>query len=511
MNPTLTAENGTHVVERGRRFAESLLWKCQRDYFAHEGAAAWRASGVPHRITTNPLIARAYARVVLGWLQDGERSASAKAPPAPRFDLDDPVTIIELGAGTGRFAYHFLQSFWPAGRAPVPGELAIRYVMTDFAEKNLDAWRAHPSLQPYIDSGVLDFALFDAERPEPLRLRNSGDTLTAGSLRNPPVIIANYFFDSIPSDIFTVKAGRLHETRVTLSSSRPEPDLLDPDLISRLTISFEHHPASPCYDDPHANGVLEDYRSRLSEATFLFPCAALRCIRHLRELSGGALLLLSTDKGYDRERALIKQAGPGLALHGSFSVMVNYHAMARYVLGLGGQVLRSSYEHAHLTTMGFVLGLSRDSTACTTRAFEDMVQCFNPGDFHVIRRILASGYARMSVDEILAFHRLSGGDATLLTASVEALIERVEEAPQSAKDGLCLAAVEAWTRAFAGDDEQDLAVCLASLLERAGYAGEAIGILDWALARDPSSAAVRTMRSELLEHLDRVAMAGSAQ
>jgi len=345
--------------------------------------------------------------------------------------------------------------------------------MTDFAEKNLEAFRRHPSLARFVEAGVLDFALFDAERPGPLRLQCSGETLAPGSLRNPPVILANYFFDGIPNDIFSVKSGELLETRVTLTSAQPEPDLLDPDLLARLTMSFEHHPGAPDYEDPDANAILEEYRERLAEATFLFPCAALRCMRYLSELSAGRLLLLSADKGYDREATLAAQAGPGITLHGSFSVMVNYHAIARYFLRRGGQVLRAPHEYGHLTTIGFALGLPREATACTRRAFEDMAERFHPDDYHLVKTAFERNCAAFSVGEILAFLRLSGGDAAVLVSSFSVLMERLARASPAARQQVCVAVLDAWARYFPAEDESEVASCAAALLDRAGYPEEA--------------------------------------
>src|SRR5262249_33542993 len=59
-----------HVLETGRRLSRSMLWQTQRTLYDAQGIQAWSRGNVPQSITTSPYIARAYARVVLGYLRD---------------------------------------------------------------------------------------------------------------------------------------------------------------------------------------------------------------------------------------------------------------------------------------------------------------------------------------------------------------------------------------------------------------------------------------------------------
>src|SRR6185295_7003952 len=67
-NPALGAVKNGAILETGRRFSESLLWRVQREYFERAGVTAWQI--VPHYITCNPLLARSFAEVILGFLGD---------------------------------------------------------------------------------------------------------------------------------------------------------------------------------------------------------------------------------------------------------------------------------------------------------------------------------------------------------------------------------------------------------------------------------------------------------
>src|SRR5262249_52809931 len=96
------------ILEREQRLSRSCLWTLQRGFFERHGPEAWSEGIVPHHVTSNPWIGRAYARVVLGWMRDWARAAGAA--PAP-IDPREPVYLVELGSGSGRFAHHFARSF----------------------------------------------------------------------------------------------------------------------------------------------------------------------------------------------------------------------------------------------------------------------------------------------------------------------------------------------------------------------------------------------------------------
>ena len=62
-------------------------------------------------------------------------------------DTSEPLYIVELGAGSGKFSYYMLKALeemssvceFPLGK--------IVFVMTDFTENNFNFWRDHPALK----------------------------------------------------------------------------------------------------------------------------------------------------------------------------------------------------------------------------------------------------------------------------------------------------------------------------------------------------------------------------
>src|SRR5258708_359400 len=110
---------------------------------------------------------------------------------------------------------------------------------------------------------------------------------------------------------------------------------------------YDHRPASfDYYEEPDLHHILLAYANLPNGATVLFPSAALRCLRRLADLASGKLLLLSGDRGEIHADAVGEPERLGMAIHGSFSVGVNYHAIAEYVLEARGQVMKAPHRHA---------------------------------------------------------------------------------------------------------------------------------------------------------------------
>ena len=153
------------------RFADSTLWSSQREYYERKGMAAWAQAQVPHYVTCNPSMAHAFVTMVLGLWRDIKRQG---------LSTDQPLYIIELGAGSGRFAYHFLVQFFEAFDTLRSAGDKVVYVMTDFAAGTVEQWQqdTHHKLKPYIDQGRLDFAIFDAEADTSLQLLHHNMELT---------------------------------------------------------------------------------------------------------------------------------------------------------------------------------------------------------------------------------------------------------------------------------------------------------------------------------------------
>lgn len=444
-----------HVVEAEKRLSQSLIWRLQRRFFEQRGVAAFSQGQLPHYITSNPFIAQAYARVVLGYLRD----------KAPRLCPDQPLYIIELGAGTGRFGFHFLKKFSRLLAQSPLRELRWCYVLTDFTASLVNPWLDHPALRPFVASGNLDFALFDATQPSELLLQRRGTTLTPEAVKNPLVVLANYVFDGLPQDAFRLQDGRLYESLVTLTSFQPEPDLQAAGLLDRLDVLYEQRPVrGDYYADKTLNRLLQTYSQGPQEGMLLFPSATLSCLSYLRRLSGDRLLLLTGDKGDPTDEAPLPQSAPAIVHHGSISMMVNYHAIGEYVRQEGGELLTTRQQHANLNVSAFILDAQEKDHPETRHAYLENVQSFGPDDYFLVRKSIEGNPSSLKLEQILAWLRFSGWDFWILGGCYAALLRCLPDAAEPWRKEVRRAIAAVWDTYYHIGEKWDLPLHLGTLL-----------------------------------------------
>lgn len=457
------------VLEEQVKLSESLIWGLQREFYNRNGTSAWSSGAVPFYITNNAFIARAYAEVVIAYIRDllASQQGAANAD-SHTLDLEHPLYIIELGAGSGRFGYLFMKHLDELKHALGLKRVKTCYVMTDFTERNLDFLRQHPALQARIAAGTLDFAVFDAERDAELRLSCSGTVLSPGALKNPAVVIANYIFDSIAQDAFRIQDGRLLECLATImTDGRHAASIEDPAIIEHIAIRTDCYLVDDeYYPEPEFNDLLRAYAATLGNTWFQLPVGALRCIRNLASLADNRMLLISADKGYCQADELHDWDGPYLAVHGGcFSMMVNYHAIAQYIAALGGSSLHTRQWESHFGVSAFFLGGAANGFAETKLTFDRAIEQFGPYQFQTMTLGMKQDCPEPSLLHILCLLRLSNWDPGIIIDYAPAIIEQVGEAPPHLEREIRRALDKVWDNYFPIGERANLAHEIASILQ----------------------------------------------
>lgn len=459
---TTTSGSVRHVLESPRPFRSSMLWALQRRYFSERGVAAWRDEEVPHYITSNPVIASAYAETVFAFYQDRQRLAGASP---------QPLTICELGAGSGRFAFHFLRSLLALCAASGVAPTAFRYILTDFTQTNLDAWRGHARFQPWFDSGLLELALFDvvdaAAGGDRLLLQESGQQLGPGSLEQPLVVLANYVFDGVPQDLYHFNHGVVDACQVALlvddAAGAVQADAAT--LLAQLHLQYSLHrlDAAPC-GDASLQYLFGQYRDTVARGHLLFPAASLQALQRLRALSSAGLLLLSADKGQCTPDAVVQQAPPTLARHGSFSLSVNYHALLQWARNQGGLALQPSHQHRSLAVIGLLLVADADRHDATRYSYARWLAGFSPDDFYTVVSFMRRAVGEMEISDIMAYLRLGRDDGHQLLRVLPRLHALAPTLDPRYHADLLAQLERCWDNYFPLGEEQDLAFEIAGLL-----------------------------------------------
>ena len=280
-------------------------------------------SPVPAAVTGNAFVGDTFAAAVEAWLLD-QRDA---------VDVREPLYVLELGAGTGMFSHLFVTAIarrCANGTFPHP---RVVLVLCDQSEMRFDAWAETNVLAKHVRAGAIDFATLSVDERgtfEPIVLKYTGASLAAPV--NPLVVVANYFFDSIPTDAFRVRRGKLFEARtrfVRISDAPGFEGFQNEEQIVEV--------GAARYGDALLDGVLAGYARDFAEASVLMPIAGIRVVNALQKLSVGRLLLLGLDKGITtRGRVEGWFDQPFVAHSGVFSYLVNFDAMRRWFEAKGG-------------------------------------------------------------------------------------------------------------------------------------------------------------------------------
>jgi hypothetical protein len=147
------------VLESNAPLSQSLIWRRQQEFYVQRGLKAWTEDNVPQFITNNPFIAEIYARIVFNFLCECiELGRKESQPLSPQ----NPLRILELGAGPGKFSYLFLRHLTTLLRAKNILPETVRYCMTDCSQALIQSWRTNSYLAEFAGCGMLEFELLQA-------------------------------------------------------------------------------------------------------------------------------------------------------------------------------------------------------------------------------------------------------------------------------------------------------------------------------------------------------------
>lgn len=436
------------TLEEGKRLSESVLWTLQRNFYDQRGLGAWESGTVPSYVTSNPYIASAYAEVLLAFLRDGVNATQCGQTVAAAIDPTQPVYVIELAAGHGRFSFLLLRRLLAMLAASSVKGLKLKYVMTDFTANNLRSWQAQPLFQPFVEAGVLEFGLLDLQGDAGILLSSSGQVLSPEDIKNPLIVLGNYIFDTIPQDVFRIEQGLLQEVLLTTRHSQPAaPDLSQPEVMSQFALSYHHKTIDPqtYYPEPYLNQLLLTYQARLSDTTVAIPTVALRALQRLLVLSGQRLLLLSSDKGYTHEDELFFLSTQHIQFHGSLSMMVNYHAIGQC---LGGVMAATEQRNINLKTALFLVGGDANTFADTLLCFQEQVDRFGPYDFYTLAGQTRHHTETASIEQIIALFRLSSYDPNVVFDYGKELLEQTTQVSDGVRHELVKCLTRCWENFF---------------------------------------------------------------
>jgi hypothetical protein len=197
----------------------------QRNFYKKKGLEAWgkgdeRKQGiVPFFITSNSFIAREYSRIFFSAMIDLYNSN--------KLDISCPIYIIELGAGHGKFSILFVRFLSKLLENSSLCNLQVIHIISDFTDVSFEDISQYSDIKPYLydindenqmkSNILIDFAVFDGDVDNAIRLIRSNQTLSFDAQTvNPIFVVANYIFDSLMMDAYKVVVSDPENSKNTL-------------------------------------------------------------------------------------------------------------------------------------------------------------------------------------------------------------------------------------------------------------------------------------------------------
>jgi hypothetical protein len=402
--------------------SRSPLWDLLREFFSASGVKAWD-NVVPYQPTTNPVLADAYARIIVRFVQETIRTGRA--------DPTKPFYVVELGAGSGKFGFHVARRIATLRTRLGLDDVKIVCVLTDVAQTNLDHWHGNPRLAPLLQNGSVITALFDVAADSALRVQGTdGPAGTIDRFENPLVVVANYLFDSIPQDVFVMTEGQLHQRLAAVTPIEPEGP-------PRHRVQWSSEPASvPHYGEPVLDRLLGEVVGEPGFEAVMFPVAGVRCLSRLAGACDNGLALLTCDLGVGTTQV----PPPEMELEAFFYLPVDTKVLGRFFAQMGDGLAR--YQQARALDFAFLVhGFGADELRETDLAFTSWAESFSIRSYEAIGEMLVEAGPRLTPNEWIGLAALFRYDSRFLEASADTIRRWVQNAliPASIREPILVA------------------------------------------------------------------------
>ena len=457
--------NQHYLVEESTPFSESLIWQLNRSFYETEGIDAWREGDVPFNSTSNSMVGKTYAELIFGALKDlGIKGQTTET-----------VYIIELGAGHGRLAFHILVHLERLINGSTLELPPFCYVLSDIVADNLNFFVNHPQFQPYIERGLLEVAYFDAIGSTEIQLVFSKKIISSNSLEQPLIAIANYFFDSIPTDLFYLKNKEISSCSISLSSEVNPEAMNSTSLIDSINISYQKQVTqSPFYSKEIYNEIIQDYQNTLFDTYLFFPEKSFQCIHHLQGLAPKGLILFSMDKGYYELHNLESKASPEMIVHKSMSFWVNFHALGAFCKKNGGKAIFPDSSSFNLELACLMFVENSDAYPEMQSAYQRFVNDFGPNDYNNLKKMTYRHIATMTLPELLPMIRLSSYDSSFFVNVLPRIKQLARRISFEERVKLSKCMHQVWAMYFTFNETFDLGYEMGGLFYDLGFHQEAL-------------------------------------
>ena len=480
---------------------QSMAWRLLENFYTQAGPSAWSEDIVPQGSTANCYTADTYARMAAAFLRDLDR-----------LEGERPL-IIELGGGNGRCAWQFLnrlKNYHDSEDTPLP---AFTYLLTDAATRNLETWKQQPRFKHLVDEGTLEFAILRVD-DTPIIQTEKGDVHPSDFANRPVLIIANYLFDSIPSNMLHVKEGKLHQVLMSLETT--EADFLKQPLKSFESVEEKFSSqviASPHTGDELLDQILVNYQDLEDEFYVVVPEVGFKFLRTFLDRQA-PLMMIAGDLAYSDPDEFDVESP--FIFKSYFAHYTNFHIFSELFRHYKGHVQFQRHRDPDFSSAAFLIpGTAHETVNAVlpqTRAeAQTCLQEFNPYDAHELTEMISETLEEASFRQVLAWLRFSKFDPEVATACLPLLFEELQQGQDDPDQGqLYESYMEAYQAFFPDGSPVTFDYAIAQLCLALKLNTEALDLLEDSLGEFGPTAARLYVYALVLVRLERLEDAKAA-
>jgi hypothetical protein len=409
----MSLSSGT--IQQPTRLSQSSLWEIQEQCFINKGLSAWD-NEVPFYISNNAFIGHHYADLICKYLLD-YKSINNSFPTS--------ITILEVGGGPGKFAFHFLKKFKKLLKEYKIDQNFV-YVFSDIVDKNLENISNQSIFEEYISNDELDYGNFNLRTDTDFKLQRS-NKLFSELVDGPCIVIANYAFDCLPHDGFVTEDGKLGQMELQLKSRFKNFDVEKIKYINDVNLAFttEIVDSNDYYQDPRLQNTLQEYIAKFKGGigNFLFPTGACDFTDKLKKITNNNYLLLVGDKGFSEESRITSwNSRYRCTYDGCYSFAVNFDVLGKYIKANGGDSLLSSNENVFKVNVFLSNGCLNDFTLLQ-QYYKNYIDVIGPCDMCEFYEEFHVHSSRFTLTMLLSYLKLSYWDPQAYSSIHSRLLE----------------------------------------------------------------------------------------
>src|SRR5262249_27557883 len=143
-----------------------------------------------------------------------------------------------------------------------------------------------------------------------------------------------------------------------------------------------------------------------------------------------------------------KAYDPFISKHSSFSISVNYHAIALFFRYAGGMSVFTTYPEPLFVVIAAALGGDRDQYPETTLAFRTPIDYFEPNDYLKIVNCSDKEWLQPTLESILLILKLGNWDPANFHHFFERIRALLPKASSEEKERLVQVIYNIWDRFY---------------------------------------------------------------